>query len=261
MNFQKMETTTIHDANKTRWEAAADNWAENANSRGKWKKCHEDPAIVFIDKTLHYLKDVAGKRVAVLGSGDNEAVFALAGMGAKVTSVDISQRQLDHAAKRAMDLGLEIKFIQHDVIDLSSLEDEEFDMVYTGGHVSVWVADLQKYYSEASRILKSGGLFIIEEYHPFRRVWGVSETNLSVDYNYFSRGPHQFHFNDNVLYPEKGELPSYEFHWTIADLCNTVIKSNCNIIEMYEYGDTSESWEVAPMKGLPEILSIVSKKK
>jgi cation diffusion facilitator CzcD-associated flavoprotein CzcO len=46
---------------------------------------------------LKWLADVAGKSVAVLGSGDNQVVFALAGMGAKVTSIDISKQQLDVA--------------------------------------------------------------------------------------------------------------------------------------------------------------------
>lgn len=256
-----METNTTHSANKKRWEAAADNWAAAADTRSIWNNCHKNPSMVFVEKTLHYLNAIEGKKVAVLGSGDNEAVFALAGMGANVTSIDISQNQLDHAAKRAMQLDLEIKFVQHDVTDLNSIAADQFDLVYTGGHVAVWVADLQKYYLEASRILRLGGLFIVEEYHPFRRVWGASEEKLEVTYNYFDRGPFEFFYNDNVLYPKVGELPAYEFHWTVSDFCTAIIKSGCNIIDLYEYGDTYESWEVAPVKGLPEILSIVGRKK
>jgi len=256
-----MEFNTVHAANKKRWEAAADNWASAADTRGKWKECHKDPSIVFTEKTMHHLSNIKGEKIVVLGSGDNEAVFALAGMGAEVTSVDISQNQLDHGARRAMELGLEVKFVRHDVTDLSSLADGQFDMVYTGGHVAVWVSDLDKYYQEAARVLKSGGLFIIEEYHPFRRVFGASDSKLEVTYNYFNRGPFEFFYNDNVLYPERGELPSYEFHWSISDFCSAIFKSGCNIVDLYEYGDTYESWEVAPMKGLPEILTIVGKKK
>jgi len=256
-----MEISKVHSANRARWEAAADNWAFNADTRGIWQKCHEEPSMVFVEQTLQYLKNIKGQQIAVLGSGDNEATFALAGLGALVTSIDISQKQLDHGARRASELDLEIKFIQHDVTDLRSIQNGQFDIVYTGGHVAVWVADLQKYYQEASRILKSGGLFIVEEYHPFRRVWEASEDELKVGYPYFDKGPFEFYYNDNVLYPERGEFPSYEYHWTITDLCKAIIKSNCNIIDLYEYGGTSESWEVAPMKGLPEILSIVARKK
>ena len=91
----------------------------------------------------------------MLGSGDNQVVFALAGMGAAVTSVDISE--IEAARSRAAALGLQIEFVQADVVDLSGLGDATFDAVYTGGHVAVCVSDLRRYYGEAARILKSDG--------------------------------------------------------------------------------------------------------
>jgi len=119
---------------------------------------------------LEYLDGLSGTRVCVLGSGDNQVVFALAGLGAAVTSVDISQNQLDIAMKRSDELGLMVSFVRADVTDLSSLATASFDVVYTGGHVAVWVADLAKYYSEAARILRPNGLYVVNEYHPFRRI-------------------------------------------------------------------------------------------
>src|SRR5215472_15198346 len=113
------------------------------------------------DSELAWLRDVAGKKIAVLGSGDNQVVFALAGMGALVTSVDISKRQIEIARSRATALGLQVEFVQADVVDLSMLADATFDIVYTGGHVAVWVSDLRRYYAEAARILKPGGLLTV----------------------------------------------------------------------------------------------------
>jgi ubiquinone/menaquinone biosynthesis C-methylase UbiE len=57
----------------------------------------------------------------VLGSGDNQVVFALCGLRAEVTSVDISERQLDVARGRAAALGLAVEFVRADVVDLSCL--------------------------------------------------------------------------------------------------------------------------------------------
>ena len=93
---------------------------------------------------MRHLGNLEYKKVCVLGSGDNLATFALAGLGAQVTSVDISQAQLDVGAIRAKQLGLQVDFVQADVCDLSAVT-LEFDVVYTGGHVAVWVSDLQKY--------------------------------------------------------------------------------------------------------------------
>jgi hypothetical protein len=61
------------------------------------KKCHRDPSLALHAAELKWLSDIAGESVAVLGSGDNQVVFALCGMGAKVTSVDISEQQLNVA--------------------------------------------------------------------------------------------------------------------------------------------------------------------
>jgi ubiquinone/menaquinone biosynthesis C-methylase UbiE len=90
-------------------------------------------------------------KFCVLGSGDNEVAFALAGLGGRVTSVDISVRRLQVAVERARALGLQLSFLQADVTNLSALKDDSFDLVYTGGHTSVWIAGIREYYAEAIR--------------------------------------------------------------------------------------------------------------
>ena len=136
----------IHTANRQRWEASAASWGEHADSRGVWRRCPTGPELVLGASELKYLADLRGKRVAVLGSGNNQVVFVLAGMGASVTSVDVAQQQLDIAQRRAREFGLAVEFVRADVTDLAAFANNSFDVVYTGGHVTVWVADLSSYY-------------------------------------------------------------------------------------------------------------------
>ena len=147
----------IHEANRKQWNAGAERWKERTDKRGLWNKCHKDPTLVLTDSEIEYLKDIQGRSVCVLGSGDNEVVFALAGMGADVTSIDISERQLEIASERADCLDLKISFLRADVTHLDKIENENYDTVYTGGHVAVWTSDIKKYYSEA--FAKCGGDF------------------------------------------------------------------------------------------------------
>src|ERR1700694_4346534 len=119
-------THPFHSANKDRWETASENWARAADSRGLWQRCHTEPELVLNDTELHYLAGIAGGRVCVLGSGDNQVVFALAGLGALVTSVDISKNQLRVAERRSLELGLSIEFVQADVTDLSLFSGDFF---------------------------------------------------------------------------------------------------------------------------------------
>jgi SAM-dependent methyltransferase len=220
-----------------------------------------NPSLALHPAELAWLRHSAGKKVAVLGSGDNQVVFALAGLGAAVTSVDISERQIEVGRSRAAILGLQVDFVQADVVDLSVLGDAAFDAVYTGGHVAVWVSDLRRYYGEAARILKPDGLLVVSEYHPFRRVWRHSVGRLEVRFNYFDRGPHRSEGGPDVLYREPGDLEQFTFRWTVADYIGAILNAGCQLVHIDEFGDTCEEWEGVPMDGLPETLVLVGRRR
>jgi SAM-dependent methyltransferase len=253
-------TNRYHDANRRRWDAGAALWAHRADTRGIWRKCHRDPSLALHPAELKWLRDLSGKRVTVLGSGDNQVVFALAGLGGKVTSVDISEKQIEIARGRAATLGLPVEFVCADVVDLSGLDEAAFDVVYTGGHVAVWVSDLRRYYQEAARVLKPDGLLIVSEYHPFRRVWRASADHLEIGFNYFDRGPHRFHTSADVLQRGPGHLEQFEFHWTVADYIIAILASGCLLVHAEEFGDSCEEREGAPMVGLPNWLLLVGRR-
>ena len=205
---------TQHEQNRAAWNSWADWWREKADKRGIWRKAHLDPQLVLSPGEMRFLGYVKGKDVRVLGSGDNEVVFALAGMGAAVTSVDISEKQLEIASERADVLGLDINFLRADVVDLSSIPDDEFDYVYTGGHISIWISDITRYYAEAARVLRPGALFIVNDYHPVRRMWHESD-GPAPRHRYFNRGPYEA--------PASEGSAKVEFHWTTADHIQAVI--------------------------------------
>jgi 2-polyprenyl-3-methyl-5-hydroxy-6-metoxy-1,4-benzoquinol methylase len=250
----------FHQANRRRWDVGSASWAHRADTRGIWKRCHREPSLALHSAELKWFCDIAGKSVAVLGSGDNQVVFALSGMGAKVTSVDISEQQIEVARSRAAALGLQVDFVRADVVDLSSLGDATYDVVYTGGHVAVWVSDLRRYYGEAARVLKPNGLLIVSEYHPFRRVWKQSPSRLELGFNYFDRGPHRSEVAPDVLYTAPGEMEQFEFHWTVADYISAILSSGCRLVHAEEFGDASERWEGAPVAGLPASLLLVGRR-
>jgi 2-polyprenyl-3-methyl-5-hydroxy-6-metoxy-1,4-benzoquinol methylase len=113
----------LHEANRRRWDAASASWAQRADTRGIWKRCHLEPSLALHPAELKWLADSAGKTVAVLGSGDQQVVFALSGLSASVTSVDMSEQQIEVGRRRAAALGLRVEFVRADVVDLSSLGD------------------------------------------------------------------------------------------------------------------------------------------
>lgn len=244
-----------HEANRAFWDASTNWWKEKEDQRGLWRKAHEDPTLVLSPAEMSFLKDVDEKDVCVLGSGDNEVTFALAGLGGHVTSVDISERRLAVAADRARTLGLQLTFLQADVTDLSALEDNSFDLVYTGGHMSVWISDIQKYYAEAVRILKPDRLFVVNDYHPMRRMW-LDAGGPEPHHRYCNRGPY--------TYTSEEGLPTFEYHWTVADHIQAVVDAGCHIEKVGEYEEKIEDeyWieEGVNLDKLPTSLLIVGRK-
>jgi SAM-dependent methyltransferase len=153
-----------------------------------------------------------------------------------------------------------MSFLRADVTDLSAIDSATFDVVYTGGHVAVWVSDLDTYYAEAGRILLPNGLFMVAEYHPFRRLWRESRDQLAVEYPYFARGPFEYDVAPDILHRAPGTFKSYEFHWTVCDYINAMLKAGCRLLEVHEFGESVADWEGAPLQGLPEFLLLVARK-
>lgn len=243
-----------HEANQAFWDASTPWWKEREDERGLWRRAHKNPSLVLTPLEMSFLEHIEGKRACVLGSGDNEVAFALAGLGAEVTSVDISLNRLRVAAGRARSLGLELSFTRADVTNLCTLRDSSFDLTYTGGHMSVWVADIGKYYAEAVRILKRDGLFLMNDYHPIRRVWEDSEGS-EPRHSYFDRGPYEYTSTEG--------LPTFEYHWTVADHVQAVIDAGCRIVEIQEHGEgaADEFWMKPNLDKLPGYLTIIGTKR
>lgn len=110
------------------------------------------------------LADVEGKDVLCLGAGGGQqsAVYGL--LGARVTVVDLSQRQLEGDRAAASHYGYEVTTVHADMRDLSRLDSESFDIVHATG--VCYVPDIRQVYSEIARVLRPGGMLRIDARQP-----------------------------------------------------------------------------------------------
>jgi hypothetical protein len=95
----------------------------------------------------------------------------------------------------------------------------------------VWVSDIAKYYEEAVRVLRPGGLFLVNDYHPIRRMWHESD-DPHPRYRYFERGPYEYTTEDG--------LTQFEYHWTTADHIQAAIDAGCAVFEVIEHCEGAE---------------------
>ena len=122
-----MGERAMHEANRRHWNAAAAEWRAMRDRDQLWRRCPQEPELAFAGEALEmisaFVGDPRGKRACVVGCGDGYAAFALAGIGAEVTATDISERQLEIVAERAVELGLAMQCVRCDAADLAPLPD------------------------------------------------------------------------------------------------------------------------------------------
>lgn len=226
----------LHETNRRYWNEVAEWWERLEEEGGLWKRCPAEPDLAFSGGALGLVREVvgtlSGKDVCVVGSGDNLAAFAFSGLGANVTSVDISEQRLAVASERARFLGLSITFVQADAADLSLIGDGEFDLVFSSNGFFVWIANLQTVFDEMYRILRPGGHYAFYDIHPFLRPWKDQVMPIEVAKPYWETGP-----------IEDGE-DTFEFHWTLADILNSLAASGFILRRMLESpAEDSRFWQ------------------
>lgn len=173
-----------------------------------------------------------GKSLLHLQCASGEDSLSWASLGAIVTAVDISDRLIHHAKQRAEDAGLEIEFIAADIYQLpDELQQQSFDLVYTGGGVLTWLPDLPQWARVIAKALKPGGLFVIEEEHPLAQALTVAQGAITISEDYFQGGraipepPGWNHFDDHGV----GTEPKYEFLWNLGEVVTALAKAGLRI--------------------------------
>jgi SAM-dependent methyltransferase len=134
---------------------------------------------------LQILGDVAGRDVLEFGCGAARWSLALHAAGAKVTGLDLSQVQLDHARAVLDAAGVDFPLV-HASAESTPFADASFDIVFCD-HGATTFADPCATVPEAARILRPGGLLAFSMNTPILDlVWGADaahpEDRLIRDY-------------------------------------------------------------------------------
>jgi len=108
------------------------------------------------ESELQVLGEVSGRDVLELGCGAAQWSIALHGRGARMTGLDNSARQLEHARELMAKAGVEFPLI-HAPAEATGLRAASFDVVFCdfGG---MTFADPCKTVPEVARLLRPGGL-------------------------------------------------------------------------------------------------------
>ena len=252
---------------KEHWNALSDSdWYQSLRTGDQLSRLEKDPSSAFHpgvwERIKRHMGEVRGKRVLLPSSGDNHAAFAFSLMGAKVTSADISERQLENAKDLAEKLGLTIQFVCDNTMELGNIADNAYDLVYTSNGTLSWINDLSGMYRNISRVLADQGLSVMYDLHPFNRPFSGEAWK-----------------EPKIIKSYQDVLP--DLHWQVGDIVNSHIEAGLSIQELAELWAADASfwfhytelvkktpeelkdindWRKNPMAALPAWLVVISKK-
>jgi SAM-dependent methyltransferase len=229
------------------------------------KKIILDP-LGRLGTLAEYMKDVSGKKVInLLGSHGSKAI-ALSLLGADVTVVDFSYENSRFALDVARAAKTKIRYIVSDVLHMPlDVFLEGYDIVFSELGILHYFTDLNPFFSVAEKLLKPGGRFIIEDFHPIstklitskgkkHKVTGdyfdTSITETDVAYLKFVPGIEELTEDEKNAF-KKAQLRK----WTLGEIV-TAIANQGLFIKLLDEGENNQPDD----KGIPKLFTIVAEK-
>lgn len=166
------------ERNRAFWDATADEYqatqgvqlGEHGAAWGVWQ---------IPEAELRILGDVRGRDVLELGCGAAQFSIELARRGARPIGLDVSQRQLDHAAIGMDRAGVAFPLIHAGAASVP-LPDASVDVVF-GDHGAMSFVDPYRSMPEAARLLRNGGLLAFSMFTPLAEACWPPGSDHPVD--------------------------------------------------------------------------------
>jgi SAM-dependent methyltransferase len=154
-----------HAINRAHWDALA---AVHGEGRDSY---YDVEALVagadsLRDAERAAVGDVAGLDLLHVQCHLGFDAVSLARRGARVVGVDFSAVALGKARAIASRCGLEVEFVEADVLALPTSLHERFDVAYATIGVLCWIGDLDAWMRSVAATLRPGGRLVLVELHP-----------------------------------------------------------------------------------------------
>lgn len=233
-----------HEANRLSWNAAT--VAHNSH-KGDQAAFFRDGGSTLFPEEIDLLGDLDGRRLLHLQCNSGQDTLSLAGLGACVTGVDISDTAIEFARRLAADTAIEARFDRADVYDwLDGAADagERFDRVFSSYGAVIWLSDLDAWAKGIARVLEPGGLFVLADFHPFALVF---DENWVPGYPYGGSTPTVEpdgvgdYVAESAAESSAGAAdftnphPSTEFNWGIGEIVSAFRSAGLAVESLAEY--------------------------
>ncbi len=224
------------DSNRDSWSAIAESQYE------KFRSQMAEGRHALNAHIAEELGDVSGRKLIHLQCNTGADTLLLSRMGADATGVDISGANVFYANKLAAELRMEnVRFIESDIMTLSEVHRNRYDMVFTTEGVLTWLPNLDTWGKTIRSLLRDGGFLYVFDSHPFFFCFDERKLDdgiYDIKYPYFGKSPD---VSDSLGgYPsEKGQdIKAYSWTHTVADIINSLASNGMHIDYFHEFTES-----------------------
>ena len=257
--------------NKAAWEEAFE------NRKPGWG---DDNHILLDKEEFYFFNDdmkkvlerisVEGKTVAQFCCNNGRELLSVMKAGAGYgVGVDIAENLIGQAKTTAEKAGItNCCFDNRNVLDASDKYANEFDLIFFTIGAITWLKDLNLLFKVVADCLKSGGILIINDFHPLFNMLPTpdeapfDEKHLDrITYPYFEKEP--WAENTGMSYMSVdfvSKTPFTSSAHTISDILNALIANGMKLTRFDEFDYDLGLTDVYDNKGYPLSFILVAEK-
>ena len=241
-----MTTPAEHEQNRRAWNEVTP--AHNSH-KGDQAAFFRNGGSTLFPEEIDLLGEIRDMTLLHLQCNCGQDSLSIAGLGADVTGVDISDEAVAFATALSSESGIRARFVRSDVCDYLSSTGERFDRILVTYGCLMWLKDLASWASGIASVLNPAGRLVLVEFHPAAMCF---DEDWQPKYPYSTRGtptidtgiPDYVGMAGDGLVPWgfeegiknfQGKCSTYEFAWGVSDVLNALLLAGMSLIRFEEY--------------------------
>lgn len=256
--------------NKIAWEEAFErrrpNWGDD-----NYKILMNEKLPFLNADVVNELKkiDLKGKTIAQFCCNNGRELLSMMQLRPSYgVGFDIAENIIRQAKDTARKVNItNCDFVAANIIDLDESYYNQFDFVFFTIGAITWFEDLTLLFEKAARCLKSNGMLLINDFHPFVNMLPLpheddfDEKNLNkITYSYFRKEPWIENNGMGYMTSEYKSKTFTSFSHTLSDIINSIIAAGISIKKLNEYSYDIGMTNVYDNKGYPLSFILIAQK-
>ena len=232
-------------SNKVAWEEAFECRRQNWGDDNYKKLINEKLPFLNADVMSELKKiDLKGKTIAQFCCNNGRELLSMMQLNPSYgVGFDIAENIIEQAKDTARKANIaNCDFVATNIYEIDESYYNKFDFIcFTIGAIT-WFKDLPLLFEKVNKCLKSNGLMLINDFHPFMNMLPLpgedefDEANLNkITYSYFRKEPWIENNGMGYMTPRYESKTFMSFSHTLSDIINSAVTAGMAIKKLNEY--------------------------